>query len=391
MSNFPPYKKANTADLIPYQNNARVHSQEQIAQIARSILEFGFTNPIIIDGKNAIIAGHGRWLAAKSLGIEVVPTVALMNLTDEQKRAYILADNQLALNAGWDIDLLKIEIESLMGADFDISVLGFDESQLSDILDDGEGLDVGLTDEDELPGASMTPITAPGDVWLMGKHRLVCGDPLSVTAWDQAIVDGAGDLFLVGSDEKTKPGVLGELLAGVIGCMVVKCKELAPGYVCLSWPVQHVIEQAVIAAGAEVKTCIVWDRGRPARSKEDYRPQYECLFYVNGGQWYGRKRESDLWLLDGAEIDYAKNKTQKPVALYERLLSNSTKRGDVVVSALDEYGTLFVACEKLKRRAFGVEANPVNCDKTVERWQNFTGLAALLESDGETYESKKGR
>lgn len=165
--NFPPYKSANVADLIPYARNSRTHSDAQVAQIAASIREFGFTNPVLVDGANGVIAGHGRILAARKLGMDTVPVIELAHLSEAQKRAYVIADNKLALNAGWDDEMLRVEISELTDAGFDVSLLGFSDEELA--LMDPEQVE-GLTDEDAVPDVPETPVTVPGDVWLLGAH-----------------------------------------------------------------------------------------------------------------------------------------------------------------------------------------------------------------------------
>ncbi len=165
--NFPPYKSANVADLIPYARNSRTHSDAQVAQIAASIREFGFTNPVLVDGANGVIAGHGRILAARKLGMDTVPVIELAHLSEAQKRAYVIADNKLALNAGWDDEMLRVEISELTDAGFDVSLLGFSDEELA--MMDPEQVE-GLTDEDAVPDVPETPVTVPGDVWLLGAH-----------------------------------------------------------------------------------------------------------------------------------------------------------------------------------------------------------------------------
>ena len=189
--NFPPYKSANVADLIPYARNSRTHSDAQVAQIAASIREFGFTNPVLVDGANGVIAGHGRILAARKLGMDTVPVIELAHLSEAQKRAYVIADNKLALNAGWDDEMLRLEISELTDVGFDVSLLGFSDEELA--LMDPEQVD-GLTDEDAVPDVPAVPVTALGDVWLLGKHRLMCGDSTSIDAVDRLMAGQKADI-----------------------------------------------------------------------------------------------------------------------------------------------------------------------------------------------------
>ena len=404
------------ADLIPYAANSRTHSDAQVAQIAASIKEFGWTNPILIDADNTIIAGHGRLLAARKLGMEEVPAIVLDHLSKAQQRALVIADNQLALNAGWDMDMLKAEIEDLQLDDFDLGLLGFDDKFLDGLLvpEPTEG----LTDEDAVPEVPETPKTVLGDVWVLGNHWLMCGDSTSVTAFDQ-LMDGAkadmiftdppygmsygggraaGDHALDkktgGVKIKAHGMILNDDLQGddlialvrdAIATSSAAMKEGGALYACFTWRTYAEFEAGLESCGHKVKACIVWDKKSIGLGNSHYRPQHEFIFYC-GGQWYGDKSQSDVWYMSrGATGEYV-HPTQKPVELVERALNNSSKAGDVVIDCFGGSGSTLIACEKTNRHARLMELDPKYCDVIIKRWQDFTGKQAIHAETGETFD-----
>lgn len=406
-------EQRKVADLIPFARNSRTHSDEQIAQIAASIREFGWTNPILIDGKNTIIAGHGRLAAARKLDLAEVPAIVLDHLDEAQKRALVIADNKLALNAGWDMDLLSSELAGLGEEGFDLSLLGFNEDELAKLLEP-EVVD-GLTDEDAVPELPEQPQSVLGDVWIMGNHRLMCGDSTSVTDFDALVTDRADMIFTDppygmsygggrarGDHQKFKGRsggikahgmILGDDLGGddLIGLVrnaivtaTTKCKEGAALYACFTWRTYAEFEQALEDAGHQVKACIVWDKKSIGLGNSHYRPQHEFIFYC-GGQWFGDKSQSDVWYMSrGATGEYV-HPTQKPVELIERALANSSKGGDVVIDCFGGSGSTLIACEKTGRHARLMELDPKYCDVIVKRWQDFTGQEAIHEATGKTF------
>ena len=417
--NFPPYKSANVADLIPYARNSRTHSDAQVAQIAASIREFGFTNPVLVDGANGVIAGHGRILAARKLGMDTVPVIELAHLSEAQKRAYVIADNKLALNAGWDDEMLRLEISELTDVGFDVSLLGFSDEELA--LMDPEQVD-GLTDEDAVPDVPAVPVTALGDVWLLGKHRLMCGDSTSIDAVDRLMAGQKADIVFTdppygmsygggrarGAHSLNKRGgvvvkahgmILGDdktgsdLVALVRDALLsakISSKDGASIYVCFPWRTYSEFEAALGEIGLEPTACIVWDKKSIGLGNANYRPQHEFIFYFKGGAWYGDKAQSDVWYMSrGATGEYV-HPTQKPVELVERALQNSSKAGDAVVDCFGGSGSTLIACEKTGRIACLMELDPKYCDVIVKRWQDFTGKQATLESDGRTFAEVAG-
>lgn len=402
-----------TAKLLPYARNARTHSEDQVAQIAASIAEFGFTNPILAGSDGIIVAGHGRLAAAQKLGLERVPVVVLDHLSQTQRRALVIADNRIAENAGWDDAMLRIELEDLQLDGFDLDITGFTDEEIKALMP--VELTEGLTDEDAVPEVPVDPVTKPGDVWLLGKHRLMCGDSTSVDAFDRLVPEQADMIFTdlpygmsygggraAGS---TKRGALVKahgmimnddlegdaliaLVRDAISTATAKCKEGAAMYACFTWRTYAEFEAALQSCGHDVKACIVWDKKSIGLGNSHYRPQHEFIFYC-GGHWHGGKSESDVWYMSrGATGDYV-HPTQKPVELIERALNNSSKKGDVVIDCFGGSGSTVIACEKTGRVARLMELDPKYCDVIVKRWQEFTGQIATLEADGRTFDEVK--
>ena len=414
MTEFPAYKTVPTASLIPYARNARTHSPAQVDKIAASIREFGFLNPIITDGQNGIVAGHGRVMAAQKLGLDMLPTIDAAHLTDAQRRAYVLADNRLALDAGWDNDLLKIELQDLDAAGFDLTLTGFELGEIAALtLDETEG----LTDPDAVPDAHAVPVTVLGDVWLLGRHRLMCGDSTSIDAVERLMDGQKADMVFTdppygmsygggrarGDHAKNKKGgvlikahvmikgddLQGDDLIGMIrdsvGSAIAVCKSGAAKYVCFPWRTYSEFEAALEQIGMTVSACIVWDKKSIGLGNSNYRPQHEFIFYSKGDSWQGDKSQSDVWYNSrGATGEYV-HPTQKPVELVEKAINNSSKGQDVVIDVFGGSGSTLIACEKTARDCRMMELDPRYCDVIIQRWQDFTGQTATLEATGQTY------
>jgi DNA modification methylase len=396
--------------LIPYVNNSRTHDNNQVKQIASSIKEFGFTNPLLIDEDGGIIAGHGRLLAADLLGIDEVPTITLVGLTEAQRKAYVIADNQLALNAGWDLDTLKVELDRLTELDFDVDLLGFDDDFLSSFLDE---LSEGLTDEDAVPDAPENPVTVEGDVWVLGNHRLMCGDSTSIDAVDKLMDGQKADMVFtdppygmsygggragkIGSTDGTvkKHGViLGDTFKGndligmirdAVGSAVTVSKSGSSKYICFPWRTYSEFEEALAQIDLTPTACIVWDKKSIGLGNANYRPQHEFIFYAKGENWHGDKAQSDVWYMSRGATGQYVHPTQKPVELIEKAINNSSKGQDVVIDVFGGSGSTLIACEKTNRYCRMMELDPKYCDVIVKRWEEFTGKEAVLESSGKTY------
>lgn len=379
--------------LVAFERNARTHSEEQVAQIAASIQEFGFTNPILAGSDGEIIAGHGRLMAAKKLGLSEVPVVVLDHLTPEQRRAYVIADNQLALNAGWDEELLRAELADLECLGFDLSLVGFSEEELAELLPEVEDLPPEDADEEAVPEAPAEPVTKPGDVWLLGKHRLMCGDSSDPLNLDKLLCGKTPDLVFtdppynigyqdmgakfdkIANDKMSDEEFLDFLRSTVMPCEVM--------YVCCSWQYAHLFKHAMAELGRPAKAMIVWDKVNPAQNLDLYYKQHEIIFYHGpfGGQSTVR---GDVWQLKRQRNTL--HPTMKPIELIEMALQDHPKR-KLVFDGFGGSGSTLIACEKTGRQARLMELDPRYCDVIVKRWQQFTGKTAVLEATGEPFPS----
>jgi DNA modification methylase len=393
-------------ELIPYARNPRTHSDAQVAQIAASIREFGWTNPVLIDGANGIIAGHGRVLAARKLKLERVPVLELSQMTEPQKRAYVLADNQLALNAGWDEALLRLELADLSDLGFDLGLIGFGEGELERLLA-GAGK-VGLTEDDAVPELPEEAVTRPGDVWVLDEHRVLCGDATILTDIERVLGGQLADMTFTdppynvdyGSSAKDKlRGNKRKILNDNLGsgfeaflhdaCANILLVTKGAVYVCMSSSELHTLQRAFTAAGGRWSTFVIWAKHSFTLGRSDYQRQYEPILYGwpegHDHYWCGARDQGDLWHYDKpARNDL--HPTMKPVALVERAVRNSSKTQDIVLDPFGGAGSTLIACEKAGRQARLVELDPKYCDVIVRRWQEFSGGAATLDGHGGSFE-----
>ena len=388
-----------TDKLIPYARNSRTHSDEQVAMIAASIKEFGFTNPILVDEEGGIIAGHGRLMAAMRLSMKEVPTILLEGLTTAQKKALVIADNQLATRAGWDIDMLKIELGDLNELDFDTSLLGFDDDFLK-MLNAPPAIE-GETDPEATPEVPVTPVCVVGDVWALGRHRLVVGDSTSITDVDKLMCGEKADMVFTdppynvdyeGKAGKIKNDAMSDsefddFLDAVFGCYVAAMKSGAAIYVCHPDRVALAFHKAFVKA-FKLSCVLIWIKERFTLGRGDYHSQHEPILYgwPEGAahSWHGDRKQTTLWTCSrDAAKDYV-HPTQKPVELIERAIGNSSKGGDLVLDLFGGSGSTLIAAEKTGRTCRTMELDPKFADVIVERWQNFTKLEATNQ-DGETF------
>jgi DNA modification methylase len=397
-----------TAKLVPYARNARTHSDAQVAQIAASIVEFGFTNPILAGSDGVIVAGHGRLAAAQKIGLDAVPVVVLDHLTPTQRRALVIADNRIAENAAWDDELLRVELEALAGEGFDIDITGFDADALAELLAGDEPINDGQTDEDAVPEVSETPISRPGDVWRLGLHRLLCGDA-TVAASYEALLDGEPvDMVFTdppynvnyansakdkmrGKDRAILNDNLGDgfydFLLAALTQMVAHCRGGI--YVAMSSSELDVLQSAFRAAGGKWSTFIIWAKNTFTLGRADYQRQYEPILYgwPEGAQrhWCGDRDQGDVWAIKKPQKNDL-HPTMKPVELVERALRNSSRPGNVVLDPFGGSGTTLIAAEKSGRVARLIELDPKYVDVIVRRWEDFTGKQATREADGVAFD-----
>ena len=374
--------------LLPYARNARTHDDAQVAQIAASIKEFGFNNPILIADDQSIVAGHGRLAAARKLGLTEVPVVRLSHLSDTQRKAYILADNRLALNAGWDNDLLKLELQELEIEGVDLEMLGFSKEELDGLLNSLEPTE-GLTDEDAVPETPEEPITKPGDIWILGKHRLMCGDSTSVDAVDKLMNGDKADMVFTdppygvdykGINNDNRDG-LEILLRGCFANYLATSKSGAAIYVFHSDRCADIFH-TVFRDFFHFSSMIIWAKNSLTLSRTDYQSQHEpCLYgwMKNGSHaFYGDRKQVSLWRVDKEKV--VGHTTPKPVSLIEKALLNSSKSDDLVSDLFGGSGSTLIACEKTGRSCRMMELDPKYCDVIVKRWEEFTGQKARLEN-----------
>jgi DNA modification methylase len=415
--------------LIPYAGNPRTHSAAQVAQIAASVAEFGFNNPILVDTKAGIIAGHGRLLAARKLGLSEVPVIVVDHLSETEKRAYIIADNQLALNAGWDEEALSAQLAELAGENFDLNLIGFDGDELARLLAQKDGL--GLTDEDAVPDLPPQSVTRLGDLWRLGPgHRVLCGDatcgeavarvcglpserpqPLLMVTdppygieldseWrDRAGLNGCGPAepsYL----KKRTAGHTETTISGDTRADWSQAFELVPtlqvAYVWHASKFTREVLDGLLRIGFLHHQQIIWNKLRTVLTRTHYWFQHEPCWYVRKKKapWYGKPGEnSTVWdspspkfIMGGSGEEKFDHPTQKPVELMRRPILNHTRHGEVVYDAFLGSGTTLAAAESTGRVCYGLELDPKYMDVIVMRWQSFTGKMATLDGDGRSFD-----
>jgi DNA modification methylase len=389
--------------LIPLARNPRTHSDAQVAQIAASIAAFGFNNPILVDTKRGILAGHGRLLAARKLQLAEVPVIVLDHLTDAQKRAYIIADNQLALNAGWDETLLAAELAALQQEDVDVSLLGFEDEELARLLAAQDATE-GLCDEDTAPPAPQTPTSKVGDLWVLGRHRLLCGDSTDPQVVSRVLGSVKPTLLVMDQPygveydpewRKRADMNNSNRMGKVRNDDRADWREawaLFPGDVAYVWHgALHAstVADSLESCGFEIRSQIVWAKPSLVMGRGHYHWQHEpCWYAVRGtGHWNGDRKRSTLWHIENRNQDAKTvHSTQKPVECMRRPIVNNSSPGQAVYEPFSGSGTTIIACEKEARIALAIELEPAYVDVAVTRWQNFTGKQAVRDGDGRTFE-----
>jgi DNA modification methylase len=393
--------------LIPYARNARTHSDEQVAQIAASIAEFGWTNPIIAGSDGIVIAGHARLQAARKLGMTEVPVIVLDHLTETQRRALVLADNRLALNAGWDGEMLRIELTTLEEEGFNLELVGFTDDELEDLLRDAEPVPPGGTDEDAVPETPESAVTVPGDVWLLGEHRLLCGDSIQLEVVEKVLAGGLADMVftdppynvnygetmkdkLRGKKRKIANDNLGDAFEQFLRDTCANLLAVTKGaiYVCMSSSQLHTLHQAFTGSGGHWSTFVIWAKNTFTMGRSDYQRQYEPILYgwKEGTDhfWCGARDQGDVWLVK-KPVSNDLHPTMKPIELVERAVRNSSKSRDTVLDPFGGSGSTLIACERTGRQARLIELEAKYCDVIIRRFQEYAGKTATLEGDGRTF------
>jgi len=379
------------SELTPYSNNARQHSPDQIAQIVASIREFGFTSPVLVDESNVLIAGHGRLEAARRLKLAEVPAILVEGLSDPQKAALRLADNKLALNASWDDDLLRTELMDLRDVGFDLGLTGFGEAELAGLFAD---MNDGLTDPDDVPEPPAEPVTQQGDVWLLGRHRLVCGDCTDAGVVEAAL-DGVKPHLMVtdppygvGYDAMWRGqaghATLGKNRTGhVFNDDRADWREawaLFPGAIVYVWHgalTARLVAESLEACKFEIRSQIIWNKTTMTMGRGDYHWKHEpCWYAVRGtGNWQGDRKQTTVWdiaspihIMSGSKEVKTEHPTQKPVECMKRPMENNSSPGQAVYEPFSGSGTTIIAAEMTGRACHAIEISPAYCDVTIQRW-----------------------
>ena len=401
--------------LIPYASNSRTHDDAQVAQIAASIKEFGFNNPVLIDETGGIIAGHGRVLAARKLGLDKVPTIELAHLTPNQRKAYVIADNKLALNAGWDMEMLSLEMGDLDKEGFDLSLIGFDDNELAAILADKNE---GLTDPDEVPDLPDEPVTKEGDVWLLGKHRLMCGDSTVETSVTKLLAgvephlmvtdppygveynpawrsDAARRSFKAkgtfGSAARAEGKVENDNQANWSDAWALFSGDVA--YVWHAGNKAHIVAESLEENELNIRAQIIWAKNNIVIGRGDYHPKHEPCWYAvrknKKGHYVGGRKQTTVWDINKPLKSETGHSTQKPVECMKRPIENNSSPGQAVYEPFSGSGTTIIAGEMTGRCIYAMELSPAYVDVAVKRWQDFTGEKAKLEDSGEIFPTIK--
>jgi len=394
-------------ELIPYNKNARTHSESQVAQIANSIIEFGFTNPVLIDGNKGIIAGHGRLMAAKKLNLPQVPVVILDHLSDAQKRAYIIADNKLAENAGWDEEILAGELADLKEEDFDLDLIGFEDQELEKLFANLYESDE-KKEEENIPETEENPISKSGDIWLLGDHKLICGDSTKSETYNLLLESELADMTFTdppynvdygNSMKDTIRGNNNTILNDNLGndfpkflfdcCSNILALTKGACYICMSSSELHTLQKAFIDAGGKWSTFIVWAKNHFTLGRSDYQRQYEPILYgwkeKNDHYWCGDRNQSDVWYFNKPNKSDL-HPTMKPVELCKRAILNSSKTDDIILDPFGGSGSTLIACEQSRRRCRMIELDQKYVDVIIKRWQNLTNKKATHLQSGEAFD-----
>lgn len=407
--------------LIPYARNARTHSDKQVDQIAQSLQQWGWTNPVLVDESNNIIAGHGRVLAAKKIGIANVPVIIAEGWSEAQKRAYVLADNQLALNGGWDLEILKGELKAIDEMSFDLALLGFED--LDELLNEETA---GLTDPDAVPETPAEPVTVLGDVWVLGRHRIICGDCTDDAVVQKVLAGVKPHLMVTDPPYGVKYDAAWRSRAGVGSAGAATGKvlnddradwreawALFPGAVAYVWHAGTFagdVAASLASCKFKVRAQIIWVKSRHVLSRGHYHHQHEPCFYGvregedaqwhfvpehevavysvkdgKTGDWHGGRKQSTVWFIEHIKSDTG-HSTQKPVECMKRPIENNSSPGQAVYEPFSGSGTTIIAGEMTGRSVHAIELNPAYVDVAVKRWQEFTGKKATLLGAGQTFD-----
>ena len=391
--------------IIPYARNPR-QNEKAIATVAASIAEFGWRQPIVVDENMVILAGHTRLAAAQQLGLKSAPVHVAKGLSETQAQAFRIMDNRSAENADWMEDLLSLELSDLLDADYDLELTGFTDEELNSLLsgldgeNDGEG-------EDDIPDPPEEPISRPGDLWLLGNHRLLCGDATVATDVERVLADAKANLCFcdppynvdyaggagaeqAGKGRRIKNDALGDAFGQFLydACLLINTHTNGAVYICMSSSELHTLQAAFTKAGGHWSTFVIWAKNRFTLGRSDYQRQYEPILYgwPEGvkRRWCGARDQGDVWSINRPTKNDL-HPTMKPVSLVERAIQNSSRKNDLVFDPFGGSGTTLIAAENTGRKAPLQELDPKYVDVIVERWQRFTGQTATLDGTDQTF------
>ena len=388
--------------LVEYARNPR-RNDDVVDRMCSVIEEFGFRIPIIALSDGGVVDGHLRLKAARKLGLETVPVVLADDLSETQIKAFRLLANRSANWAEWDDELLALELEDLQAQDFNLELTGFDFDEIDRLLN-ADTEPAGNTDDDDVPETPDAPISKPGDLWLLGNHRLLCGDATVLGDVERVLDGGLADLtfcdppynvdYAGGASRKTDRRIendnLGNAFEAFLYDACVNIVSVTKGgiYICMSSSELHTLQKAFVDAGGHWSTFIIWAKNRFTLGRSDYQRQYEPILYgwKEGTDhfWCGARDQGDVWFIDRPHKNDL-HPTMKPVALVERAVRNSSKSRDIVLDPFGGSGTTLIACEKAGRSGRLIEMDPKYADVIVKRWQEFTGLKATLDGDGRAF------
>ena len=394
------------SSVVPYARNPR-RNEAAIAKVAASLQEFGWRQPIVVDEDMVVVAGHTRLEAARTLNMEEVPIHIARGLTPEQIKAYRIADNRVGQEAEWDEELLRLELGELEGMDFALDLTGFDTDELAQFM--AEPIKEGLTDPDEVPEAPEEPATVLGDLWVLGNHRLLCGDSTSADDVEK-VLNGVKPHLMVTdppygveydanwrnkADRANGKPIGGRALGAVLNDSCADWREawaLFQGDVAYVWHAgnkANVVADSLIACDLNIRAQIIWAKNNIVIGRGDYHPKHEPCWYAvrknRKGHYVGGRKQSTVWEIDKPMKSETGHSTQKPVECMRRPIVNNSSVGQAVYEPFSGSGTTIIAAEMEGRGCYAIELNPAYVDVAIKRWQDFTGADAMLEATGQTY------
>lgn len=402
-------KQVEIKSVIPYARNPR-KNESAVDKVAASLMEFGWQQPIVVDSEMVVIAGHTRLLAARQLGMKKIPVVIADNLTPEQVKAYRLTDNRVAQEAEWDDELLALEIAELAGLDFDLALTGFNQDELDAFMSLADAVAEGETDEDETPDIPDDPISVLGDVWILGRHRIICGDSTDALVVENLLGGVSPHLMVTdppygveydpnwrneadrSSGKPFGARAIGEVLNDDRSDWS-DAWALFPGDVAYVWHAgnkAHIVAESLEVTGFDIRAQIIWAKNNIVIGRGHYHPKHEPCWYAvrktKTGHWAGDRKQSTLWNIDKPTKSETGHSTQKPVEVMRKPIENNSTPGQAVYEPFSGSGTTIIAAEQTGRVCYAIELNPAYVDIAIQRWQDFTGKTAIHEETSASFD-----